>query len=75
MNPRICICCGEPMSEHGGEFSRNPNLCASCSSMMDGMDDAESMSQSECVSPESVEVTSAAPVPAPSALEPHHMQS
>jgi hypothetical protein len=38
MNPRICICCGEEISEHGNKLSRNPNLCASCSSLADGMD-------------------------------------
>jgi hypothetical protein len=27
------------MSERGGAFSRNPNMCASCSSMADGMGD------------------------------------
>jgi hypothetical protein len=39
MNPRICICCGEPMSLKGNALSRNPNICASCSSLADGMDD------------------------------------
>jgi len=39
MRPRICICCGEPMSETGNAFSRNPNMCSSCSSMADGMGD------------------------------------
>ena len=39
MKPRICICCGELMAEHGNALSRNPNLCASCSSMADGMGD------------------------------------
>jgi hypothetical protein len=39
MKPRICICCGEPMSASGNELSRNPNVCASCSSLVDGMDD------------------------------------
>ena len=37
MNPRICICCGEPMPEKDHGLSRNPNVCASCSSMADGM--------------------------------------
>ncbi len=40
MNPRICQCCGEPMPEKGNVLSRNPNICASCSSLADGMDDA-----------------------------------
>ena len=38
MNPRICVCCGEPMAEGGSNsLSRNPNVCASCSSMADGI--------------------------------------
>lgn len=27
------------MAEGGNKLSRNPNVCASCSSMLDGMDD------------------------------------
>jgi len=37
---RICICCGESMSKGGNALSRNPNLCASCSSMEDGLDES-----------------------------------
>ena len=37
MNPRICKCCGEPMAEKGSAHSRDPNTCASCSSLSDGM--------------------------------------
>ena len=37
MNPRICMCCGEPMAEKGDAHSRNPNTCASCSSLSDGL--------------------------------------
>jgi len=36
---RICICCGEPMVHHGNVLSRNPNVCASCSSLADGMEE------------------------------------
>jgi formylmethanofuran dehydrogenase subunit E len=36
--PRTCICCGEPMVEQGNALSRNPNVCASCSSLADGME-------------------------------------
>jgi hypothetical protein len=36
MNARICKCCGESMPETGNVLSRNPNLCASCSSLEDG---------------------------------------
>ena len=38
MNSRICQYCGEPMVEWGNVLSRNPNLCASCSSLADGME-------------------------------------
>jgi hypothetical protein len=40
MNSRICRCCGEAMPEQGNNLSRNPNICASCSSMADGMEDS-----------------------------------
>ena len=43
MNSRICRCCGEPMPEHGNPLSRNPNVCASCSSLADGMDECGSL--------------------------------
>ncbi len=29
------------MSGRGNALSRNPNMCASCSSLLDGMDDSE----------------------------------
>jgi hypothetical protein len=34
----VCICCGEEMSERSLTLSRNPNICASCSSLADGME-------------------------------------
>ena len=37
MTPRVCRCCGELFSPEN-LLSRNPNICASCSSMLDGMD-------------------------------------
>ena len=40
MNSRICRCCGELMPEKGNALSRNPNICASCSSMADGMEES-----------------------------------
>jgi hypothetical protein len=39
MTLRVCICCGEPMADRGHALSRNPNLCASCSSLADGMEE------------------------------------
>ena len=41
MKPRVCICCGEPIPEKGGTFPRNPNMCASCSSLADGMEESD----------------------------------
>ena len=41
MKPRICIGCGEPILEEGYTRSRNPNICASCSSMADEMEEAD----------------------------------
>jgi len=41
MLPRICICCGEPMAPGGNVLSRNPNICASCSSILDGLEERE----------------------------------
>jgi len=43
MNPRVCICCGEPMAENNHGLSRNPNVCASCSSMADGIAETEAL--------------------------------
>ncbi len=37
MNPRVCRACGEAILATGNTRSRNPNLCASCSSLLDGM--------------------------------------
>ncbi len=51
MTPRICICCGEPMSDRGNALSRNPNICACCSSLADGMEEPGS-SQTSTVDPE-----------------------
>ena len=51
MNSRICVCCGEPMPEKGNALSRNPNICASCSSMADGMEEF-SLSESSSRAPE-----------------------
>jgi hypothetical protein len=35
MNPRICICCGEPISEAAERNLDNPNLCFACSRFVD----------------------------------------
>ena len=36
MKPPVCICCGEAISPAGNVALRNPNMCASCSSLEDG---------------------------------------
>ena len=41
VNPTVCICCGESMARAGSPLSRDSNLCASCSSLWDGMEDSE----------------------------------
>ena len=51
MNGRMCKCCGETMSETGNALSRNPNLCASCSSLGDGLE-SEGVNRSEAASTE-----------------------
>jgi len=33
------MCCGESLAAGGGALSRNPNVCASCSSMADGLEE------------------------------------
>jgi hypothetical protein len=38
MQPTICIACGEPINALGS-YSRNPNICFNCSSILDGFDD------------------------------------
>jgi hypothetical protein len=40
MNLRICMCCGEQMGDKGIALSRNPKLCASCSSISDGISES-----------------------------------
>ena len=74
MRPRICICCGEPITEHGNALSRNPNLCASCSSLTDGMDDSGPPGPGGNMEAQPEPVQSAAPAAPPSekanALEP-----
>jgi hypothetical protein len=47
MSPRICICCGEPIDPEWNFHSRNPNVCAACSSILDGMEESESRKRPE----------------------------
>ncbi len=39
MGKHLCICCGESLSETNSNRSRDPNLCASCSSLADGIEE------------------------------------
>jgi hypothetical protein len=68
MNPRICICCGEPLMDEGNTLSRNPNVCASCSSMADGMDECGVPLNDLSADPESAALSTGS-VLAPQALE------
>ena len=45
LNMAICMCCCEPMPKGGNALSRNPNVCASCSSMVDGMGDSNPVAE------------------------------
>jgi hypothetical protein len=64
MKSRICICCGEPMPEAGNALSRNPNICASCSSLADGMEDGSASDICTAPSgPDPGSASTAAPVP------------
>ena len=38
MRGMVCRCCGEEMGPRTGALSRNPNICASCSSLLDAAD-------------------------------------
>ena len=60
MKPRICICCGEPIGTSGLSLSRNPNVCASCSSMADGMEDSAAGGMLDGACTETIEVSRAA---------------
>jgi hypothetical protein len=37
MSLRVCMYCGETIAEKGNALSRDPMMCAFCSSMSDGM--------------------------------------
>ncbi len=39
MNVRICICCGERITEPLDEGVQNPNLCGACSRFLDTAED------------------------------------
>src|SRR5262249_18353261 len=68
MNPRICICCGEPMAENNHGLSRNPNVCASCSSMADGMGETRRITHPPETGPNLSAASKTAP---PNPADPH----
>ena len=39
MKRMICICCGEAMARVADGIARNPNVCASCDSLLDWNED------------------------------------
>ncbi len=49
VKPTICLCCGDVIRKGRGALSRDPNLCASCSSIADGMGDEESLPGAETI--------------------------
>lgn len=66
MQPKVCICCGEPMARKGSSSSRNPNVCSSCSSMADAMDERDTHDLRAAAAP--IEVALDSPVEQPLAL-------
>lgn len=40
MSLRICVCCGDSITVQGYADSGNPNLCASCSNLSEGMSES-----------------------------------
>jgi len=58
MTLRICICCGEAMAECANTLSRNPNMCASCSSLADGMKESGLQTPAQSTSPKAVSPSS-----------------
>ncbi|HZQ45600.1 MAG TPA: hypothetical protein VFC07_01195 [Verrucomicrobiae bacterium] len=53
------------MSARGNAFSRNPNMCASCSSLSDGMDDAAPPVDAPPPAKEKSKLERVAPLPKP----------
>jgi hypothetical protein len=47
MVSRVCICCGERMPEQGIGLSDNPNVCAACSTIEDGTEEAGTQPQED----------------------------
>lgn len=39
MNARVCRCCGQPISEEENTLLCNPNICAPCSKLSDGVEE------------------------------------
>jgi hypothetical protein len=65
MTSRICVCCGESIPEQGNVLSRNPNVCASCSSLMDGMEAAGAQAAIEDSEPQKLATAADAALPNP----------
>src|ERR1035437_519512 len=51
MSSRICRCCGEAMGEAGNALSLNPNVCASCASMADGVGESNPTERAHLTAP------------------------
>ena len=52
MNARVCVCCGQPLTDKAAVFSRNPNICPSCSSLLDGLDDPKEVEEVQTPKPD-----------------------
>jgi hypothetical protein len=51
MKPSVCLYCGELIAESGNALSRSSNLCASCSSLSDGMMESNGFEPTDFVQP------------------------
>jgi hypothetical protein len=59
MNAKVCVCCGQALTEKGYHFSRDPALCACCSSLLDCLDAPVSPDSDEARSAVSEELLAA----------------
>ena len=38
MNVPVCVCCGQPIARKASSQRLNPNICAACSDLADGLE-------------------------------------
>ena len=50
MNVPVCVCCGQPIAGKPSFHGRNPNICAACSELADGLEVHDQPKQTETIS-------------------------